>query len=83
MYRGGLFQLARSKPTLNAIGKQVSNIGLEWDNTLFWKWDKHLHTELEINFFMAGEAFNYNDNHTPLERNEPITHLVARIFYSF
>ncbi len=83
MYRGGLFQLTRTKPTLNESGKKVRNIGVEWDNTLYWKWNKNLHTEFELNFFKAGDAFNYNDNQTPLEENDPVVHLVGRIFYSF
>ena len=83
MYRGGLFQLTRTKPMLNVKNEKVRNIGTEWDNTLYWKWNKNLHTELELNFFMAGDAFNYNDNQRPLESNETVVHLVARIFYSF
>ena len=83
MYRGGLFQLTRTQSTLNERGKKVQNIGVEWDNTLYWKWNKNLHTEFELNFFQAGDSFNYNDNQTPLEENDPIVHLVGRISYSF
>ena len=82
-YQLGLFQLKRTQPVQNIAGKAVQDIGVEWDNTLFWTIDQYLKTEFELNLFQPGGAFNYNDNQTPLAKNELVVHLVARLFYAF
>ncbi|MBF0286672.1 MAG: hypothetical protein HQM14_02545 [SAR324 cluster bacterium] len=82
-YQTGLFQLKRMKPVFNEIGKQVTNIGVEWDHTFAWRMDKHFHTDFELNLLQPGDAFSFADNQAPLKRNELIIHVVARAYYSF
>ncbi len=82
-YQTGLFQLKRMQPVRNETGKQVRNIGVEWDNTFAWRMDKHFHTDFELNFLQPGDAFSYSDNQAPLNRNELVIHVVARAYYSF
>lgn len=82
-YQTGLFQLTRTQAVRNELGEAVQDIGVEWDNTIFWTVDKKLKTEFELNLFQTGKAFNYKDHQMPLKKNDPVTHLVARILYSF
>ncbi len=82
-YQTGFFKLTRTESVYNERGELAKDIGREWDNTLSWKPDKNLSTELEVNLFQAGKAFNVNDNQTPPKKNASLRHLVARISYSF
>lgn len=82
-YKLGLFKLDKTMPVYNESKKEVTNIGVEVDNTLSWKIDKYVNLEFELNLFQEGEAFTLEDNQTPTKEKNLIVHGAAHLFYFF
>ncbi len=82
-YRFGLYQLKRNLAVTNTKGNSVKDIGIEWDNTFSFKLTPHVQAHIDINLFLAGRAFAYDDHSTALGITKMITHTAARVLYHF
>ena len=65
VYRLGLYELKRIKPVLDIQGSKSSMIGLELDNTFTILFAGYAKIDLDINAFLPGKAFSYDDQTVP------------------
>lgn len=82
-YEIGLYELQRDRSILNENGVREKYIGTELNNMFSTKVDKYLTLDLELNAFLPGGAFSFDDHSRPFDNPELITHFVGRIRYSF
>jgi len=83
VYRFGLYELKRIKPVLDTYGSKSSMIGIELDNTFTMLYAGHAKIDLDINAFLPGRAFSYDDQTVPTGNKDMIIHFAGRLTYSF
>ena len=83
VYRLGLYELKRIKPVLDIQGSKSSMIGLELDNTFTILFAGYAKIDLDINAFLPGKAFSYDDQTVPAVDGNIIYHFAGRLSYSF
>ena len=83
VYRFGLYELKRIKPVLDTYGSKSSMIGIELDNTFTMLYAGHAKIDLDINAFLPGRAFSYDDQTVPTGKKDMIIHFAGRLTYSF
>lgn len=83
VYRLGLYELKRIKPVLDIQGSKSSMIGLELDNTFTILFAGYAKIDLDINAFLPGKAFSYDDQTVPAVDENIIYHFAGRLSYSF
>ena len=79
----GLYELKRIKPVLDIQGSKSSMIGLELDNTFTILFAGYAKIDLDINAFLPGKAFSYDDQTVPAVNENIIYHFAGRLTYSF
>jgi len=83
VYRFGLYQLRRNLAVTDAKGQSTKDIGMEWDNTFSFKLTPHVQAHVDLNLFLAGRAFAYDDHSTPPGLSKMIVHAAGRVLYRF
>ncbi len=82
-YSGGLYKLDLNNSVLTTAGRQVKDVGVEWDNMLTWFPHKKLAVQFEVNLLSSGGAMSIDDNTPPPDIPQLFVQMLMRVVYRF
>ena len=82
-YSLGLYKLDLNNSVPTTAGRQVKDVGIEFDNMMTWFPHKKLAVQFELNLLSSGGALSIDDHTPPPDRPQLFVQLLMRIKYSF